>query len=93
MVFLRRITSTTAVLEAGETNEKPFLELVGLLDLGQGINGYAGTAHGGFYPVVLDEIMGSLVSMESGTSRVPYHLLASQGSCPSDAGYVLSRIE
>jgi acyl-coenzyme A thioesterase PaaI-like protein len=66
IVFLRYLKPTKESLAAGETKERPFLELVALLDLGKGVNGYAGTAHGGFYGVVLDEVMGSAVKMQSG---------------------------
>ena len=44
--------------ETGEDSKNPFLEFVTLLDLGSGVNGFAKTAHGGFYGVVLDEVMG-----------------------------------
>lgn len=66
IVFLRYIKPTKESLAAGETKEKPFLELVTLLDLGKGVNGFAGTAHGGFFGVVLDEVMGSAVKAQSG---------------------------
>jgi hypothetical protein len=66
IVFLRYIKPTKESLAAGETKAKPFLELVALLDLGKGVNGFAGTAHGGFFGVVLDEVMGSAVKAQSG---------------------------
>lgn len=40
--------------------------MVALLDLKQGINGFAGTAHGGFCAVVLDEVMGTVGNMQAG---------------------------
>lgn len=36
------------------------------MDLGSGINGYAKTAHGGFYGVVLDEVMGTAANLQAG---------------------------
>jgi acyl-coenzyme A thioesterase PaaI-like protein len=65
-VTLRQLQPTPESLAAGETKDKPFLELVALLDLEKGVNGYAGTAHGGFFTVVLDEVMGSAVNVLSG---------------------------
>lgn len=64
--MVRKLPLTDAGHAAGETTEKPFLELLGLLDLGKGVNGYEGTAHGGFFNVVLDEVMGSTVHVYSG---------------------------
>jgi hypothetical protein len=62
VVLVRKLKPTPETLSGGETPAKPFLQLVGLLDLGQGVNGYPGTAHGGFFNVMLDEIMGSTVN-------------------------------
>jgi hypothetical protein len=66
VVIIRQLRPTPESLASGETRDKPFLELVALLDLEKGVNGYAGTAHGGFFTVVLDEVMGSAVNVLSG---------------------------
>jgi len=66
VTYLRYVKPTKATRDAGETKEKPFLEMVALLDLGRGVNGYAGTAHGGFSGVVLDEVCGTVANMQSG---------------------------
>lgn len=50
----------------GEGKENPFLEYGALVDLGEGVNGYAGTAHGGFFGVVLDEVMGTAANAQAG---------------------------
>ncbi|TVY52600.1 Verlamelin biosynthesis protein B, partial [Lachnellula cervina] len=49
----------------GEGKENPFLEYGALVDLGEGVNGYAGTAHGGFFGVVLDEVMGTAANAQA----------------------------
>lgn len=66
VTFLRYIKPTAESKGNGETKEKPFLEMVALLDLHQGVNGFAGTAHGGFYGVVLDEVCGTTANMQAG---------------------------
>jgi hypothetical protein len=66
VTFLRYVPPTPASKAAGETTQKPFLEMVALLDLQRGVNGFAGTAHGGFYGVVLDEVMGTVGNMQAG---------------------------
>jgi hypothetical protein len=38
-----------------------------MVDLQSGVNEYATTAHGGIYGVVLDEVMGTAATMQSGT--------------------------
>jgi hypothetical protein len=74
---LRYIKPTTPSLETGEDPKNPFLEFVTLLDLGSGVNGFAKTAHGGFYGVVLDEVMGSAAQMQASelSSLFPYYIL------------------
>jgi hypothetical protein len=66
ITFLRYIKPTASSSETGENPKNPFLEFVTLLDLGSGVNGFAKTAHGGFYGVVLDEVMGSAAQMQAG---------------------------
>jgi hypothetical protein len=66
VTFLRLIKPTAESKNNGETKEKPFLEIVALLDLQPGVNGFAGTAHGGLYGVVLDECMGTVTNMQAG---------------------------
>lgn len=66
VVMIRKINPTAESIADGETTEKPFPELMGLLDLGQGVNGYPGTVHGGFFNVILDEVMGSSVNVYKG---------------------------
>jgi len=46
-----------------------------LVDLESGVNGYAKTAHGGFYGVVLDEVMGTAANMQAGKSAPPFDFL------------------
>lgn len=78
VVAVRLTQPTPDSIAGGETKEKPFMELVGLLDLGEGINGYPGTVHGGFFNVMLDEIMGSAVNFYnsgSGESTLSHLLL------------------
>lgn len=62
VVLIRKLAATEESIGNGETDLKPFLHLTGLLDLGEGVNGYPGTVHGGFFNVMLDEIMGSSVN-------------------------------
>lgn len=69
IVVARKTSPTATSISNGETTAKPFLEMVGLLDLGDGINGYPGTVHGGFFNVMLDEIMGSTVNAYKGDSE------------------------
>jgi hypothetical protein len=86
LTFLRYIKPTKESRENGDSKEKPFLEMVALLDLQSGVNGYAKTAHGGFYGVTLDEVMGTASNMQSGklfdflsspmVSRLPPHVEA-----------------
>lgn len=54
--------------ERGEDPKNPFLQICALMDLGSGINGYAKTAHGGFFGVVLDEVMGTAANLQAGIS-------------------------
>jgi hypothetical protein len=77
ITFLRYIKPTTPSSETGEDPKNPFLEFVTLLDLGSGVNGFAKTAHGGFYGVVLDEVMGSAAQMQASelSSLFPYYTL------------------
>jgi hypothetical protein len=75
-VLLRQLQPPTAESHrqsqaVGLAKETLSMELVTLLDLGIGVNGYAGTAHGGFFNVVLDEVMGSAVNLLSG--KILYH--------------------
>jgi hypothetical protein len=65
ITFLRYIKLTTPAAETGENPKNPFLEFVTLLDLGSAVNGFAKTAHWGFYGVVLDEVMGSAAQMQA----------------------------
>jgi hypothetical protein len=69
IVVARKTVPTSLSITNGETIDKPFLEMVGLLDLGEGINGYPGTVHGGFFNVMLDEIMGSTVDAYKGDGK------------------------
>src|SRR6266536_781883 len=66
LTLLRYIKPTKESRENGDSKEKPFLEMVALLDLQSGVNGYAKTTHGGFYGVTLDEVMGTASNMQSG---------------------------
>jgi len=59
------VKPTAPASETGESKENPFLELGTLLDLESGVNGYAKTAHGGFFGVVLDEVMGTAANMQA----------------------------
>lgn len=42
--------------------DHPIQEVIILLNLGSGINGYAGVCHGGFVSTILDESMGVLIT-------------------------------
>lgn len=53
-------------LRPGEEKKNPFIEISAFLDLGSGLNGYAGTAHGGFLATVFDEVMGTAAWQQSG---------------------------
>ena len=64
----------------GEEKENPFLEFGALVDLQNGVNGYAKTAHGGFYGVVLDEVMGTAANAQASMSILLFFRLLS----PSD---------
>ena len=46
--------------------KKPLLEIVALVDLGDGMNGYAKTLHGGFSGVLLDEVMSVAANQQTG---------------------------
>lgn len=72
VTFLRYVKPTVESKQNGETKEKPFLEIVALLDLQPGVNGFAGTAHGGLYGVVLDECMGTVTNMQAGMFHVRF---------------------
>ncbi|KAG4437831.1 hypothetical protein IFR05_006677 [Cadophora sp. M221] len=65
ITFFRYIKPTAPASETGEDQKNPFLELCTLLDLNNGVNGYAKTAHGGFFGVVLDEVMGTAANMQA----------------------------
>lgn len=49
----------------GEDPRNPFLLFTALLDLGPGCEGYARTLHGGVFPVILDEVMGTAANFQS----------------------------
>lgn len=57
-------------MDVGEDKKNPFLQVCALLDLGSGMNGYAKTAHGGVFGVVLDEVMGTAANMQAGVCKV-----------------------
>jgi len=69
--LLRYIKPTAESKNVGETKRKPFLEMVALLNLQKGMNGYANTAHGGIFGVVLDEVCGTAANMQCGGSFPP----------------------
>jgi hypothetical protein len=69
VTFFQYIKPTAPSSETGEDQHNPFLQLCSLLDLGSGINGYAKTAHGGIFGVVLDEVMGTAANMQAGESN------------------------
>jgi hypothetical protein len=81
VTYLKYIQPTEESRANGETKEKPFIEVVALLDLQSGINGYANTAHGGFYGVVLDEVMGTAGNMQSGKTICSFPSLTHVLSC------------
>ncbi|KAJ9649772.1 hypothetical protein H2199_000551 [Coniosporium tulheliwenetii] len=47
---------------ADPTSDPPIREVRILLDLGDGVNGYPHTAHGGFVATLLDEVVGVLLT-------------------------------
>ncbi|KAI5919918.1 HotDog domain-containing protein [Camillea tinctor] len=49
----------------GEDPHNPFLVFSALLDLGEDLNSYAGTMHGGLYGVLMDEVMGTAANFQS----------------------------
>lgn len=51
--------------DIGEDPENPFLEIVMLMELGPGVNGFAKTVHGGFFGVLMDETMGNVANMQA----------------------------
>ena len=63
--------------KTGEERKNPFLQVCALVDLASGINGYAKTAHGGFFGVVLDEVMGTAANMQAGIFPFPFAALFS----------------
>ncbi|CZT06241.1 uncharacterized protein RCO7_03282 [Rhynchosporium graminicola] len=65
ITFFRYIKPTAPASETGEDKKNPFLELCTFVDLNSGVNGYANTAHGGFYGVVLDEVMGTTANLQA----------------------------
>ena len=79
VTFLKYVKPTKESIEAGETKEKPFLEMVALLELGGGVNGYVGTAHGGFNGVVLDEVLGTVANMQSGKFTRSHFTISLEG--------------
>lgn len=66
VTFLRYVKPTAPSEETGEDKKNPFLQVCALVDLGSGVNGYAKTVHGGFFGVVLDEVMGTAANMQAG---------------------------
>ncbi|KAH7407284.1 HotDog domain-containing protein [Cadophora sp. MPI-SDFR-AT-0126] len=65
ITFFRYIKPTAPASETSEEKKNPFLELCTLVDLDSGVNGYAKTAHGGFFGVVLDEVMGTAANLQA----------------------------
>ncbi|KAH7357118.1 HotDog domain-containing protein [Rhexocercosporidium sp. MPI-PUGE-AT-0058] len=65
ITFFRFIKPTAPTSETSEDKKNPFLELCTLVDLNSGVNGYAKTAHGGFFGVVLDEVMGTAANLQA----------------------------
>jgi hypothetical protein len=59
-------------LRPGENRKNPFVEITALLDLGNGLNGFAGTAHGGFLATVFDEVMGTAAWQQSGGECIAF---------------------
>ena len=68
VVMLKYIKPTEESKKNGDSKERPFLDVVALVDLQGGFNGYAKTAHGGVFGVILDEVMGTAANMQSGSS-------------------------
>jgi hypothetical protein len=66
VVMLKYIKPTEESKKNGDSKERPFIEVMALIDLQSGVNGYAKTAHGGIFGVVLDEVMGTAANMQSG---------------------------
>jgi hypothetical protein len=64
--MLKYIKPTEESKKNGDSKERPFIEVMALVDLQSGVNGYAKTAHGGIFGVVLDEVMGTAANMQSG---------------------------
>lgn len=69
-----RIPKRNGQLRPGENPKSPFVEIVTLLDLGCGINGYAKTAHGGFLATIFDEVMGTAAWQQSGGKSIKVFL-------------------
>jgi hypothetical protein len=66
ITYLKYVKASKEEMEVrGEEKANPFLEVGALVDLQSGVNGYAKTAHGGFYGVVLDEVMGTAANMQA----------------------------
>jgi hypothetical protein len=84
VMICKRNPTAESVLD-GETGIEPSPELIGLLDLGEGINGYPGTVHGGFFNVMLDEVMGSAVNVQCGGFYLL--LLFSYRQCQTQDGF------
>ncbi|TVY59416.1 Verlamelin biosynthesis protein B [Lachnellula cervina] len=61
-----RLPKRTEGLRPGEEKKNPFIEINTLLDLGNGVNGFAKTCHGGFMATVFDEVMGTAAWQQSG---------------------------
>ncbi len=55
---LRTENTVRHALSLVDPSKTPFPETLSLLDLGDGVNGHAEMAHGGFITVMMDEIMG-----------------------------------
>ncbi|KAJ9668112.1 hypothetical protein H2201_001918 [Coniosporium apollinis] len=51
---------------ADPTSDPPIREVRILLDLGDGVNGYPHIAHGGFVATLLDEVVGVLLTVNTG---------------------------
>lgn len=74
ILFFRYFKPTAPAWETGEDKKSPFLEVNAFADFGTGLNGYANTAQGGFFGVVLDEVMGTAANMQAGKFRVLLNL-------------------
>ena len=55
--------------------KKPILEIFALVDLGEGMNGYAKTLQGGLAGVLLDEVMSVSANQAAGESKLHWSLL------------------